>query len=180
MALAQTRGDAAELGVRAGGVHHPDPVAGADDGAHERQVGRIGQRRIRPSPAAVDFSDADDSPVRMLSSHSSPLTSISRTSAGTTSPSVTGHVARHQLGHVDPAEFPVRRTTARVAHLRMQRLGGRSARYSLTKPSPMLAARMTPMIIAWVLSPRKYETTAVTAAAPAPRCAADGPARRTH
>ena len=38
----------------------------------------------------------------------------------------------------------------------------RSARYSLAKPSPMLAARMVPMISASVRSPSTYETTAVT------------------
>ena len=44
--LTQAGGDAAELGVRTGCVHHPEPVAGADDGAHERQIGRISQARI--------------------------------------------------------------------------------------------------------------------------------------
>ena len=59
LAFAQTGGDAAELGVRPVAYTNPGPVAGADDGAHERQIGRIGQRGIRRSPVAVDFSDAD-------------------------------------------------------------------------------------------------------------------------
>ena len=87
LTLTQPGGDPAELGVGAGGVDHRGRITGADDRAHEREVGCVGQRRRRPVPAAADFSVAVDSPVRMLSLHSSPLTSISRTSAGTSSPS---------------------------------------------------------------------------------------------
>ena len=42
----QTGCDAPELGVSAGGVHHPGPLAGADDRAHERQIGGVGQLGI--------------------------------------------------------------------------------------------------------------------------------------
>ena len=43
--LTQTGRDAPELRISAGGVHHPDPLAGADDRAHERQIGGFGQLR---------------------------------------------------------------------------------------------------------------------------------------
>ena len=58
---------------------------------------------------------------------------------------------------------PSRRTTALWCTPACNSAAARSARYSLMKPRPMLAARITPMMTAWILSPRKYETTAVPA-----------------
>ena len=85
-------------------------------------------------------------------------------------PQVRGHgfaqrqpddVAGDQFGDIDLANAPSRRTTAVWRTRECSAAAARSARYSLTKPRPMLATRMTPMMIACVLSPRKYETTAV-------------------
>ena len=58
---------------------------------------------------------------------------------------------------------PSRRATAVWRTPECRAAAARSARYSLMKPRPMLAARITPMMIACRLSPRKYETTAVAA-----------------
>ena len=72
-----------------------------------------------PFTACADFSDADDSPDRMLSLHSRPLTSISRTSAGTDfTQRQPDHVAGHQDGHVDPAELLVATHHSRMVDAR--------------------------------------------------------------
>src|SRR6476661_4542522 len=61
---------------------------------------------------------------------------------------------------------PSRRTTALWRTRECSAALARSARYSLTKPRPMLTSRMTPMMVACVLSPRKNDSTAVAASRP--------------
>ena len=110
------------------------------------------------------FSEADDSPDRMPSWHSSPVMSIRRASAGTVSPSVKRMTSPGTSAVTSTlTNRPSRRTTALWCTRECSAAVARSARYSLTKPSPMLAARMMPMMTACVVSPRKYETTAVPA-----------------
>src|ERR1700758_5682511 len=125
---------------------------------------------VRPASALTgrsDFSDAVDSPVKMLSLHSSPLTSISRMSAGTVSPSANRIPSPRPRSMTSTlVTRPSRRTTAVWCTAECSAAEASSARYSLTKPKPMLAARMTPMMIACLLSPRKNETTAVAANSP--------------
>ena len=58
---------------------------------------------------------------------------------------------------------PSRRTTAVWRICECKAAAASSARYSLTNPNPMLAVRMTAMMSACMLSPRKYDTTAVPA-----------------
>ena len=127
--------------------------------------------RLRASPTAaptgagaLDFSAAADSPVRMLSLHSRPLTSMSRTSAGTSSPSSSRITSPGTSSMTSTrSKLPSRRTTAVWWMPECIAAAARSARYSFTKPRPTLTSRMTPMMIACVLSPRKYDSTAVTA-----------------
>ena len=87
---------------------HRGRVTRTDHGAHER-AGRSRRRaRRRPVCGSAVFSVAVDSPVRMLSLHSSPLTSISRTSAGTSSPSFEpDDVTRYKRVDVDLVESAV-------------------------------------------------------------------------
>ena len=114
-----------------------------------------------------DFSEADDSPDNMPSLHSSSVTSINRTSAGTVCPSASRMTSPGTRSVTSTLmKCPSRRTTALWCTRECNAAVARSARYSLTKPRPMLAARMTPMMIACVVSPRKYETTAVAANSP--------------
>ena len=105
-----------------------------------------------------------DSPVRMLSLHSNPATSSSRTSAGTTSPSASRTTSPGtSVVTSTAAKRPSRHAMTVYLRLECSRAAVFSARYSLTKPNPMLASRMMPMMTAWVLSPRKYDSTAVPA-----------------
>ena len=50
-----------------------------------------------------------------------------------------------------------------MTDVRVQRLGGLLGRYSLTKPGPTEASRITPMITASPRSPAKNDAQAVTA-----------------
>ena len=122
---------------------------------------------VRPASALTgdsDFSEAADSPDRMLSLHSRPLTSMSRTSAGTTSPSASRITSPGTKALTSTfVKCPSRSTTAVWCTPECSAAAARSARYSLTKPNPMLADRMMPIMIACLLSPRKNDTTAVTA-----------------
>ena len=120
-----------------------------------------------PGAGPVDFSVAVDSPVRMLSLHSSPVTSISRTSAGISSPSESWMTSPGTSALTSTlVRRPSRRTTALWRTRECSAALARSARYSLTKPRPMLTSRMTPMMVACVLSPRKNDSTAVAASRP--------------
>ena len=89
----------------------------------------------------VDFSDPIDSPVRMLSLHSNPATSINRTSAGTASPSVKRMMSPGtSVATSRVMNFPSRSTTALCRMRECRAAAACSARYSLTNPRPMLAA----------------------------------------
>jgi hypothetical protein len=111
-----------------------------------------------------DFSAAVDSPVRMLSLHSRPDTSIRRRSAGTTSPTASRTTSPGTKAVTSTvSKSPSRRTTAVWWRLECNCAAVRSARYSLKKPSPTLAKRITPMMTACVRSPRKNDNTAVAA-----------------
>ena len=117
-----------------------------------------------PFTGCADFSAAVDSPDRMLSLHSRLLPSISRTSAGTASPSasrITSPGTRSVTSTL--TKRPSRRTTAVWRTRACRAAEARSARYSLTKPKPILASKMTPMMIACVRSPRKKDSVAVVA-----------------
>lgn len=78
---------------------------------------------MQPTAAGRRISAAVDSPGRMLSLHSRPVASISRTSAGTASPSasrITSPITRSATS--TSSKRPSRRTS--VADLRMQCCGG--------------------------------------------------------
>ncbi len=157
--LTQAGGDAAELGVAR---RSRTPPRSPRPALTMVPMNARSVESARPASALTgcgDFSEAADSPDRMLSLHSRPLTSISRTSAGTASPSasrITSPGTRSLTSTL--MNCPSRRTTALWCTAECSAAEARSARYSLTKPKPMLAARMTPMMIACVLSPRKNET----------------------
>ena len=120
----QTRGDTAELGIHTGRVHHPDPFAGADDGAHERQIGRISQARIgldRPwrllgsRPLAGQDAFVAFQPVDVDQPH------VGRHRFAERQPD---HIAGHQGVDIDPGELPVAAHHRGVVHPRMQRSRG--------------------------------------------------------
>ncbi len=111
-----------------------------------------------------DFSEPVDSPDRMLSSHSNAAVWINRTSAGTACPSESRITSpRTRLRTSTSTNLPSRRTVALWRIRECIAAAACSARYSLKNPSPMLTARITPMINAWLWSPRKYDSTAVMA-----------------
>ena len=114
-------------------------------------------------PGAADFSAGMDSPVSTDSSHSRASTSVNRTSAGTICPNVScttspGTSSRTSIGR----EWPSRRTTTSCVICVCNACAASSARYSLTNPSPTETSRIRAMIAAFVRSPTKNETAAVT------------------
>ena len=110
------------------------------------------------------LATGSDSPVRTDSSHSSPVAVSSRRSAGTISPSArsTTSPGTRSVTSTRPG-WPSRSTDARWRIWECSASAARSARYSLTNPSPTDASKITPMITASVRSPRKNEASAVTA-----------------
>ena len=74
-------------------------------------------REVSGGTGAVDFSAVIDSPVRMLSLHSRPFTSMSRTSAGTASPRVNRMTSPGTSSVTSTlTKSPSRRTTAVWLH----------------------------------------------------------------
>ena len=119
--------------------------------AHDgRSSGRVRGGRLR-----VVLSPAIDSPVSTASSHSSWFASISRTSAGTmsptrsatTSPGTRSRDVDRRCGAVAPHQ------TSRGGCWRAARRPRASERYSLTKPSPTLNSTIAAMIAPSVVSP---------------------------
>ena len=81
-------------------------------------------RAVWAGTASTDFSTADDSPVKVDSSHSRSDTSVSRTSAGHDIAEAEVHdIPRHQPGHVHRGRMSISDRNRQVTDLRMQRLG---------------------------------------------------------
>ena len=153
--------DPAERGRRPGGDHHPAGRSLVHDRAHERAGGRSTGSDSSPGAASADFAAGIDSPVSTASSHSSCVASSSRMSAGTTfpMPSVTmspGTSSRTSTRR----SVPSRRTSVKWRMLSCKATAARSERYSLTKPSPTLSARIAAMITASAGSPVSPEIRA--------------------
>jgi hypothetical protein len=124
----------------------------------------------RSSGDAVSLAGADCvaagvvSPVRIDSSHSSPDASISRTSAGTMSPTRSRTMSPGTSSVTSTCRNrPPRSTTACRRMRACSSSTAFSARYSFRKPRPMLRAMIATMIVASVLSPTNAETTAAAA-----------------
>ena len=143
LALAEAQRDPPEGGARPG-LHHdrasPSPLV--HDRPHEGTRGEV-ERRVAVAPARRVFSAAADSPVRTDSSHSRPLASSSRMSAGTMSPrrSRTTSPGTSSMTSTSCAR-PSRSTSAVRRICECSASTACSERYSLTKPSATLMPTM--------------------------------------
>ena len=109
---------------------------------------------VGTGPASL--STGSDSPVRTDSSHSRPVASSSRMSAGTTSPSRRSTTSPGTSSVTSTVTGgPARTTSVRWWIWECRASAAFSARNSLTKPSTTDSAMMTPMMTAELLSPTK-------------------------
>jgi hypothetical protein len=120
-------------------------------------------RAVPAATGAVALSTGRDSPVNTASSQASPFASSRRTSAGTTAPSCKCTTSPGTRSNTSTSVSRPSRSTATVCRIsECSASAARSARYSLTKPRPMLAVRIRAMMIASVRSSRTNAIIAVT------------------
>ena len=114
-----------------------------------------------PGAASADFAAGIDSPVSTASSHSNRVASSSRMSAGTTFPMPRVTMSPGTSSRTSTRRsVPSRRASVKWRMLSCKATAARSERYSLTKPSPTLSARIALMITASAGSPVSPEIRA--------------------